>query len=198
MACEVYAFVDHPYEVVDTYGRMVGNVRVGKKFAVDVNTWLMQEGWVLPAFYTSMSDTEITTLLEAARMGKKMRRVWAGLTLETSKFNASLTYRKGGAVDEKKDRGLVLMPKLFRRQVAYEMEKTATVFSGTFTDFLRSRPEQCALTSEFLREGVHAAPMYYLHDFMKGKRFTKQPQDVVFREKFSSVVDEKGKRIDRF
>lgn len=108
------------------------------------------------------------------------------------------TYRKGGPIDEKKDRGPVLMPKLFRRQVAYEMEKKAKVFAGTFTDFLRSRAEQCALTNEFLREGVHAAPMYNLHDFMKGKRFTQQPQDVVFREKFSSVVDDKGKRIDRF
>ena len=33
---------------------------------------------------------------------------------------------------------------------------------------------------------------------MKGKRFTRQPQDVVFKEKFSTVVDAKGKRIEKF
>jgi endonuclease YncB( thermonuclease family) len=41
VACEVYSLVDHPYELVDTYGRVVGNVRVGTDFRIDVNVWLV-------------------------------------------------------------------------------------------------------------------------------------------------------------
>jgi endonuclease YncB( thermonuclease family) len=198
IACEAYSFVDHPYELVDTYGRVVGNIRVGTKFALDVNTWLAEEGWVYPTFYSSMSEQEITTLLEAAKKGKKKGRVWKDLTDDTSKFKASLVYRKGGPIDEKKDRGRILMPKLFRRQVAFEMERLAKVFSGSFTDFLKARPDECFLTEDFLEQGLHSASTHRLHEFMKGQRFTKKPHDVVFKEKFSTVVDANGKRIEEF
>lgn len=198
IACEVYSFVDHPYELVDTYGRVVGNIRVGKGFNLDVNTWLTEEAWAFPTFYSSMSEEEVTALLEAAKKGRKKGRVWADLSNDTSKFKATVVYRKGGPIDEKNDRGSVLMPKLFRRQVAYEMEKKAKVFSGSFSEFLAARPDECFLTDDFLKEGLHTATTHRLHEFMKGKRFTKKPQDVVFKEKFSSVVDAKGKRIEKF
>jgi endonuclease YncB( thermonuclease family) len=198
IACEVYSFVDHPYELVDTYGRVVGNIRVGKSFNLDVNTWLTEEGWVYPTFYSSMSEEEIMTLLAAMKKGKQKGRVWKDLTDDTSKFKASLTYRKGGPVDETNDRGPLLMPKLFRRQVAYVMESKAKVFSGSFTDFLEDRPDECFLTDDFIAAGVHTAETRQLHEFMKGKRFTKKPHDIVFKEKFSTVVDQKGARIERF
>jgi hypothetical protein len=198
IGCEVHSFIDHPYELVDTYGRVVGNIRVGKTFSLDVNTWLTEEGWVYPTFYSSMSEEEITTLLAAAKKGRQKRRVWKDLSDDTSRFKASLVFRKGGPIDENKDKGPVLMPKLFRRQVAYEMEKKAKVFSGSFASFLEARPDECFLTAEFLDKGMHAASTHRLHEFMKGKRFTRKPQDVVFKEKFSTVVDSKGKRIEKF
>lgn len=196
--CEVYSFVDHPYELMDTYGRVVGNIHVGKKFALDINTWLTEQGWVFPTFYSSMSDEEIQTLLAAAAKGRQRGRVWSALSDDTSKFKPKLVYRKGGPIDAENDQGDLIMPKLFRRQVAYKMEVQAKVFKGSYAEFLADRPDECYLTSEFLDKGLHTAPTRRLAEFMKGKRFLKEPQDVVFREKFSTVVNAAGKRLDDF
>ena len=196
--CEVYSFVDHPYELVDTYGRVVGNLHVGKKFRLDLNTWLTEQGWAFPAFYSSMSEAEIQTLQAAAVKGRQQGRVWSTLNDDTSKFMPKLVYRKGGPIDAENDQGAVILPKLFRRQVAYKMEVFAKVFKGSFAEFLADRPDECYLTSDFLAKGLHTAPTHRLAAFMKGKRFQKQPEDVVFREKFSSVIDAAGKRLDDF
>ena len=196
--CEVYSWVDHPYELVDTYGRVVGNLHVGKRLGLDINRWLTEQGWVFPAFYSSMSEEEIQTLLAAAVKGRQQGRAWSTLTDDTSKFKPKLVYRKGGPIDTENDQGALIMPKLFRRQVAYKMELLAKVFKGSFAEFLAARPDECYLTAEFLDKGLHTAPTHRLAEFMKGKRFLKRPEDLVFREKFSSVVDAAGKRIDDF
>ncbi len=196
--CEVYSWVDHPYELVDTYGRVVGNLHVGKRLGLDINRWLTEQGWALPAFYSSMSDEEIQTLIAAAAKGRKAGRVWSMLSDDTSKWKPRLVYRQGGLIDTAGDQGALILPKLFRRQVAYKMEVHAKVFNGSFAEFLAARPDECYLTDEFLDEGLHTAPTHRLAEFMKGKRFLKAPEDLVFREKFSSVVDAAGRRIDDF
>lgn len=43
--CEVVSFVDHPHELVDTYGRVVANIRIGSNFDVDINGWRRKPGW---------------------------------------------------------------------------------------------------------------------------------------------------------
>jgi endonuclease YncB( thermonuclease family) len=196
--CEVCSYVDHPYELMDTYGRVVGNLHVGRRFGLDLNRWLTEQGWVFPAFYSSMSEAEIQTLLAAAAKGRRQGRVWSTLSDDTSKWKPKLVYRKGGPIDTANDQGALILPKLFRRQVAYRMELHAKVFKGSFAEFLTARPDECYLTSEFLDEGLHAAPTHRLAEFMKGKRFLKSPEDLVFREKFSSVVNAAGQRIDDF
>lgn len=198
IACWVESYVDHPYELVDTYGRVVGNLRVGPRYALDVNEWLTREGWAFPTFYSSMSEAEIQTLLQAARQGRRRGRIWAMLSDDTGRFDAGLVYRKGGPVDAAADRGAVILPKLFRRQVAWQMEKAAGITRSTFAAFLATRPDECYLTDEFLAHGVHCAPTRRLHEFMKGRRFTLEPQALVFREKPASVVDASGRRIEQF
>jgi endonuclease YncB( thermonuclease family) len=198
LRCEVTSCVEHPYEVVDTYGRIVGNIRVGRKFEIDINTWLAEQGWAFPAFYSSMSADEIAGLLDAAAKGRQKGRIWSTLSADTSRFKRDLVYREHGPFDEAADQGLVILPKLFRRQVAYRMERHAKVFAGNFAAFLKARPDDCFLTDEFLAQGPNSAPIHRLHHFMSGRRFTRQPQDVVFREKFSSLVDAAGQRLERF
>ncbi len=196
--CEVYSAVDHPYELVDTYARVVGNLHVGKKLGLDINRWLTEQGWVFPAFYSSMSEAEIQTLLDAAVKGRRQGRVWSALTDDITKWKPKLVYRKGGPIDTANDQGALILPKLFRRQVAWKMEQYAKVFKGRFAEFLADRPDECYLTKDFLGKGLHTAPTHRLADFMKGKRFMKAPEDLVFREKFSSVVNAAGKRLDDF
>ena len=199
IACEVVSFVDAPKEVVDTYGRIIGNVRVGRGFSTDINLWLAREGWAFPTFYSSMTTEEIEALLAAMKTGKKKGRVWAAYSGKTNRFRKSLLYRRSGPIDAAGDRqSPVLMPKIYRRQVGYEMEKAANVFRGSFKEFLERSPDQCFETKEFIRSGVHVAQTRQLADFLDGATFERQPQELVFKEKFSTVVRPNGKEIEHF
>jgi endonuclease YncB( thermonuclease family) len=194
--CTVLSFVDHPYEVVDTYGRFVGNIEVGKE--TDVNVWLAAEGWCYPTFYSSMLNEEIEILLKAAKKAGR-KRVWKHYSAKTARFEAKLLYRKPPAeIDAASDEGPILMPKLYRRQVAWKMEKGARIFQGNFRTFLERSPDECFALDDFLKAGPHSAVTTYLHAFLSGTTFKAKPQDIVFKEKFSDVVDAKGKRIEEF
>jgi endonuclease YncB( thermonuclease family) len=197
LPCTILSFVDAPHEVADTYGRVVGNVRLRGDF--DVNLWLTEQGWAFPTFYSSMSEAEIKALIVAARKGKRMNRLWPSLSDNLRPFNARLLYRKNGAPDAAADKGKVIMPKLFRRQVAYQAETAAKLFKGSFKQFLARAPDECFLTDAFLAQGVHSAPTFVLADFITGSRFTVLPDALVFKEKPASLVDVRnGKRLDHF
>jgi endonuclease YncB( thermonuclease family) len=194
--CEVVSLVDHPHELVDTYGRVVGNIRIGSNFDVDINTWLAEEAWVVPTFYSSMTREEIDGLLEAMRKGQRKGRVLGDICGDTSSFDRDLLYRPHGAPQN--DGGPLLMPKLFRRQVAYQMQRQAGVVRGSFKSFLARSPDPCFELEHFIEMTLHSAPEKKLDQFMQGARFTRAPHELVFKEKFSSVVDSQGRRLERF
>lgn len=197
--CRVYSLVDHPYEVIDTYGRFVANIMVDKGFKLDLNVWLTQAGWVYPTFYSAMEKEEIEALLAAMKAGQKAKRVWKYYSLDASKFEAKLIYRGEDAEpDPDADKGPILMPKLYRRQVAFQMEKKAMISSGSIADFLERSPDDCYTLADFLKAGPNSAVTRKLHEFMKGTKFTLKPHELVFREKFSTVVTENGKIIEEF
>ena len=197
VSCRVVSLVDHPYEVIDTYGRFVGNIRVGAKFATDINVWLAKEGWVYPTFYSSMTVEEIETLLDAMKTAQK-KRVWSAYSTDGAKFDPKLVYRPKGPIEPSKDKGPVLMPKLFRRQVAFRMQKAAGLAKGNLANFLKGNPDPCYETNAFLEQGLHTAPERKLHEFVKDNKILIKPHDVVFREKFSTLVDAQGKVIEKF
>jgi endonuclease YncB( thermonuclease family) len=194
--CEVLSLVDHPYELVDTYGRVVANIRVGRRADLDINLWLAEEGWVVPTFYSSMTEAEIQALLAAMRKGKRKGRVVTAITGDTGAFDDSLVYRPHGQPED--DKGPVLMPKLFRRQVAYQLQKRAGIVGGSFKAFLTASPDYCFTIDDFLETTVHSATPRTLDEFLEGHTFTPAPHELVFKEKFSSVVDARGHRIEEF
>ncbi|HEX2584475.1 MAG TPA: thermonuclease family protein [Steroidobacteraceae bacterium] len=197
--CEAVSKVDQPSDLLDTYGRIVADICIGQQFDHDINEWLATEGWVFPTFYTSMTKEEITTFLDAAKHGKAKDRVWSKLRGDASKFDAALQFRRPGAlIDEKKDKGPLIMPKLFRRQVAWQMHRKTGLFKGNLEKFLQANPDECMLLNDFLDNGVHSAKTRYLHEFVDGNRFTKKPHELVFKEKPSTVVDANGKPIEHF
>lgn len=196
--CVVESIVDRPGDVVDTYGRFVGAINVGAGFATDINRWLVADGWAFPTFYSSMSPLEITTLADAATRGRKLNRVPRSLSTDTGSFRASLRYRRNGPIDAATDRGPVLMPKLYRRQVAYRAERAVGLYKGTFRDYLAGRRDECFLTADFLKHGVHASRTYTLDDFMRGNTFGQRPAELVFKEKASTLVDARGRVVTRF
>jgi endonuclease YncB( thermonuclease family) len=196
--CEMLSLVDHPYEVVDTYGRFIGNIKVGKAFATDINIWLAEQGWAYPTFYSSMESEEIDAFLAAMKVAGR-KNVWRYYATDTKVFDPNLVERKPPTVAEpSKDKGPVLMPKLFRRQVAHRMETQADIFNGAFKAFLEKRPDTCYDLKDFLANGVHSAKPRRLDQFMDGARFTVKPHEIVFGEKPSTVVDENGKIVKNF
>jgi endonuclease YncB( thermonuclease family) len=196
--CLVYSYVDHPGDVVDTYGRFVGNILIGENFDTDVNLWLAEAGWAYPTFYSSMENEEIEAFVKAMKKAGK-KNVWKHYALDAGNFEDSMVYRKTGAIPSAAaDKGPILMPKLFRRQVAHRMEKKAKIFSGTLEAYLKSKIDSCFALDDFLENGVHAATPRRFDEFIKGTKFSIKPHEIVFKEKPSKVVDDKGKAIKDF
>ncbi len=192
--------VDKPFEVIDTYGRFIGNIKVdGNK---DINIWVVENGWGHPGFYTSMTPGEINTFLVAWRKGKRKRnRPSSELSKDVNNFDWDLLYRKP-PIDEVfnigDDKGKVLMPKIFRRQVSWMVAKKAGVFSRSmnFNTFLKKNPDQLVLLDDFLENGLNSAFVFPLHKFVNSEnKFEKNPDEIVFKEKPGTLENPQGEKI---
>ena len=196
--CVVRTAVDQPNDVFDTYGRLVGDIFVpinGKE--QNVNQWLAANGWAFPTFYSSMSDREIndlTGLTERARGGRS--GVWKGASSDLTNFDRTLLYRRHGLPEPKKDPGVAIMPKLFRRQSTFAVARTAKLVAGSLPTYLQTHPDACYETKDFLSQGPTAATHRRLGEFVNAQsRFVVGPKDLVFQEAGSSVVDKNGKPV---
>jgi endonuclease YncB( thermonuclease family) len=186
--------VDQPSDVFDVYGRLIGDIFVkvsGKE--VDLNLWMVQNGWAFPTFYSSMAKEEIQTILSLASKAKaKKAGIWKSAS-SIMKFDSKLVFDKSGPPNAAKDAGPVIMPKLFRRVSTYSVEKKAKIFSGSFPDFLKAHKDACYETSDFLQQGVVAAQHRQLDEFVTNKGFLVGPGDLVFQEAGSVVLGKNGK-----
>lgn len=202
--CKTITAVDKPGDVFDVYGRFIGDILVsinGKE--LNINQWLVKEGWAFPTFYNTMSGEEINAFLNAAKEGrknKKRNRIWQNLQTKIGKLDEKLTYRAGKDVtpDPAGDRGPLIMPKLFRRLCTWTVYKKSGIVNLSFRNYLAKNPDRCFLTEEFLEKGVHASTPYVLHEpkFLKSNnQFTKGPQDFVFFEKYSKLIGPDKKEI---
>lgn len=192
--------VDKPFEVVDTYGRFIGNIFVNND--KDVNLWLVENGWCSPAFYTSMAKDEIEAFLAAWKKGKKLKgRTSKSIIQDASKFDDTLFYRAPGTVTNFKignDKGKTIMPKIYRRQVSWVVcKKTKVISAGTsFKTQLKKSPDQLVLLNDFLSDGLTAATVHALHDFINDQnKILKKPEEFIFQEKPGTLVNSSGKKI---
>ncbi|HEY4106917.1 MAG TPA: thermonuclease family protein, partial [Polyangiaceae bacterium] len=93
--CRVVTQVSKPNEVFDTYGRFIGDVIVTDANGrdVDLNLWMLQNGWAFPTFYTSMTDDEIAPFRAAADAAAKKRLgIWKCYNSELN-FDAALLFK---------------------------------------------------------------------------------------------------------
>ena len=194
--------IDQPFEVVDTYGRFIGNIYIGNANENDLNTWLVENGWCTPAFYTSMSKEEITIFLSAWLKGKKLTgRTSKSIIKNATRFDWDLLYREPGTVENfaiPEDKGKTIMPKIFRRQVAWMVAKKAGVITAktSFKAQLQKSPDQLVLLNDFLANGITASKVYALHDFVTVEgSILKKPEEIVFQEKPGTLVGPSGKKI---
>jgi len=198
LPCSVLTAVDEPDEVFDVYGRFVGDIVASVSGQEQVlNRWLLREGWAHPAFYNSMSRTEIQTLTQDAEDARKPRRgVWDHLNrfARAQDFDWDLRYRgKGAKPDPNSDVGPVMIPKLFRCLSTWAVNRRAKMVGGTFGSYLRNKRDECHLTTEFLKQGASAAPSRTLDEFLElNGSFSLRPAQLVFREKPSELVGPGG------
>jgi endonuclease YncB( thermonuclease family) len=179
--CWVETKVEDLSEAFDCYGRLVGDLWVnlkGKK--VNVNRWLLRNGWAFPAFYNSMATSEIRALLkesDAAR--EKKLGVWAWYSAHIASLNWGLQFRKEFTREEKQK---VILPKMFRRLVSSSVNQRAGFFHGNFRQYLTITGDACYLTEDFLTHGAEAK-RYHLEEFLLPRgRLEVEPHQLVFVE----------------
>lgn len=204
--CRVFTQVDHPNEVFDTYGRMVGDIEVNVHGqSVNVNQWLVERGWAFPTFYTSMTNDEIQAILDLAKTARANKTPdWKFLSKSIGSFDFNLREpKKGDTSVLATDKGPVILPKLFRRQTNWSARNRAKVTSQNFQKFLAAgsdgKPEICFETQDFLIHGVHSANPRRFDEFVDGGKTIKfQPDGLVFKEAASLLVGPDKKPILHF
>lgn len=195
VTCVVRTRVDDPAEVFDTYGRMVGDILVRRPRLVDLNHWLVERGWAVPAFYSSMLAGEISELLELTERARRgARGVWARIAERLGRFEWSRIYRGAEApLVAEEDNARVLLPKLFRRHATWKVNRRAEMLKGSFGEYLERRPDGCYETAAFLDQGVTAAPHRRLDDYVRADgRVVAGPEALVFQEAPSEVTGPRG------
>lgn len=194
--CSITTYVDKPNEVFDTYGRLVGDITVdGPGSGINIGRWLVQEGWAFPTFYNSMAENEIQLLINATKKGKTKKRIWKYLQTKFGSFDFTLVFEKEPSSGTDTDAGPLIIPKLFRRQCNWAVRRKATVTTMDFVNFIKTGKDQFFLLTEFLEQGESSSTLHKFEEFIKNNTFGKGPDELVFREDPSKLVDASGQII---
>lgn len=199
-----FSKVDSPSDVFDIYGRFVGDIIIPKapRKNSNINQWLAREGWTFPSFYNSMSNDEIMSLMNISKKAKVAQSgVWRIYSDVLLPFDTNL-YLPGKSepfVDVLKDNGKVNPPKIFRRQVLYEVNHRAGIYKeSTLKKYLAKSKDKDYYfnTNDFLNDDVHAKKQK-LEDILEANGKIKlEPWDIVFEEKPAELKDWNNKKID--
>ena len=207
--CEVWSFADEPRDLFDAYGRLIGTAIVflddERKTELNVNQWLVNSGWAMPTFYTSMPKEQIELLLELGMTAQaKNRGLWRYYYEEVDREDLTLTFDyRDRRYNAAADRGPVLLPKIFRRAAdwARGIELGLIDPQQTFKEFLASRlPDIFYFTTDYLEYGINAMiPQYYLEDVITDDGVVElTPFEAVFKEKPSLIYDRNDELIRSF
>jgi endonuclease YncB( thermonuclease family) len=108
--------IDHPGDAIDSHGRFVGDIVVGTGAGTSINTWLVENGWAYPLLYDSMIESEVQTIINAWKVGKKIGSR-PGKAFQKTLQPFDPTMNVGNA--RLPDKGKPNFPKIFRRQAAF-------------------------------------------------------------------------------
>jgi len=100
------------------------------------------------------------------------------------------------------DTGHVSFPKLFRRVAAWRVLARAQVARSTFDEYLKTHPDDCYATDDFVRHRKSPrtnrmrAAVRKLVDFVNpAGHFTAGPAGLVYAEAKTTLRDTNGRRI---
>jgi len=193
LPCTVVTAVEHPNDVFDTYARFIGDILVQLNGQpLNINRWLVEQGWAFPAFYDSMTAEEIRALLAAAKKGRTFKkRLWPQLAQKFGAFNFKLLSKD--AVAPEADAGPVAIPKLFRRHCSWACRKAAQIPVGGFKTYLAEDTTDLYLTKQFLKSGPKNP--HKLAEYFSGGVFSLGPGDMVFHEDRSTLIGPDGQPV---
>ena len=162
--------IDTPSELFDKYGRAVCDIYVyndDEEKGININQWLIREGWAFPDFYDSMSNEEITILRKLGNdAGNGMSGVRPYLSDNLVNINYNLLFDKENAkqiLDG--ENGKLNLPKFFRKQVDWKVLGNSGYNVKNLKKFISSRKDTCYLVDEFL-EKRHDAIKHQLSEFI--------------------------------
>jgi hypothetical protein len=148
-----------------------------------------------------MTVDEIRQLRRASkRAASKKVNIWSTFS-EELRFDARLLYRRpsrGGSpmLQPTRDHGPVMMPKVFRRLAACHAV-LGDVGPSEMASYVEThgRGDWWYPTSEFLHQGITASRPHRLAEVLRCGRLAKRPDQLVFGEQASRVVDGQGRAI---
>jgi len=199
--CMFKTAADEPADVCDCYGRFVGDIEVNiNGQIVNINDWLLREGWVVPSFYDSMLIPEIKQKLAVWHIGRlKSGRMNSYLDHRFGTFDSSLIYPSWGKKVTQSfknnqvtflahDLGTAINPKLFRRHVDWYVKSQCGYVNPNLYAFLSEKmingDDMVLLTDDVL--AGHTTNLYSLYEFIwPDGTIAFDPEQIVFIEKDS-------------
>ncbi len=196
--------IEVPSDAIDVYGRVVGDITIDSE-KINLNHWLLQEGWVMPSYYNSSTNAEITKLNNLYTKGsKKANRTIKNYSKTLLPFNFNLEYRKNGNINPPKDKGALILPKLFRRHCIFSIYKKAGIPMTNFTDYLKAKksdryilPNQIIAYSKAVKNKNTAAIAALEKSFASlfvNNKLNIEVNQLVIIEKPSKIIDAVSKK----
>ena len=199
LPCRVVTRVNKPNDVFDKYGRFVGDIIVRKGGKdVNLNHWLVEQGWAFPSFYDSMMMKEINDFIAVAKTAQtKKRNIWikSGYTTDIGTLDRTLKTRPVGSTPAA-DKGAVIIPKFFRRQYTWFIDDPAKKNLKAF--LLKAGTKDVFVLTDaylkFINQNGPKPPRIKLGNAIDGaNKIIHAPADFVIHEMPSTLV--KGKNV---
>jgi endonuclease YncB( thermonuclease family) len=204
ISCNVETLVKLPSDVFDVYGRFVGDIMIANgSRIVDVNHWLVENGWAFPTNYNSAQLGEIDSVNKLWSKGKGGIR--ASVTDRATNDMYGLPAGKAGddPADAKADKGKVVLPKMFRRLVGFNENPKGTKTLEQFLALPQNKQDLVIDLKKFktLTPAQRAnptaknsgVPLMRLNTLVKnGNRLVPKPETLVFVEKGATLKNING------
>lgn len=214
--CTITTRVNDPNDVFNSHGRLIGDISFRlKNKVISISHLAAENGWALPAYYNSINPSEINALqdlFEEAR--KKKRGIWPEFEKKIGALKRFLFRKDGkfGAPEKKADKKGFVVPKMYRRQLKFDVMQLNNLGPATFRDFLAGKPSKgqakgskdpWTTRAAILRNPMMKRPTKAPNNSLAGamsaqKTFPAgagmtQPGDIVFFEEGTSLKKKKKK-----
>jgi endonuclease YncB( thermonuclease family) len=206
--CHVETLVNKPNDVFDSYGRFVGDIMIadGSRI-VNVNHWLVQHAWAFPTNYNSAQPGEIDAINKLWSKAKGGIKASVSARVPNSLYGLPAGKAGDNPAVAKKDKGKVVLPKMFRRLVAFNENANGAESLESFLALKQNKKDQVIDLKVFKtltpaqraepRSKKNHVPLIQLSALVKnGDRLTGDPETMVFVEDEATLHNSNGKVKD--